>query len=261
MVRSTLAPRFEAATNLTRYTGGHRRIHKSAEAHALLAQQVEDQLQERILQELGLLLDKLKALPKVVRYGSSAETVRILAEPEYEHLRNEQIAPDDKDSLAIIAFPELPDVASSSKDSRENAPFAVLASSGVPAPSSKSPRPVPLQLNSHELLPSPLVPIYQADRLFPSSENARRSSLLTRLEKLARLQSTPQNPLPVTRQGADSPHTPPLVDSSSGHAYLIRNPHGLVACGVDAAPLAIALWRMRLWNGEGWRSTPSIDES
>lgn len=242
-------------------SGGHRRIHRSAEAHALLAQQVEDQLQERILQELELLLDKLKALPKLVRHRPSTEIVRVLADSEYEQLRNGQVALDGKDNLAIIALPEPLDATSPATQIQENTPFAGLASSGAPAQSSKLPRPDLSQLDNNNLLPSHMVPIYQVDRLCPSSDNARQSSLLTSLEKLARLQSTPQNPHPATQQDADSPHAPIRIASSSGHAYLIRNPHQLVSCGVDAAPLAIALWRMRLWNGEGWKSTPPLDKS
>lgn len=210
--------------------GGHRRIHRSAEAHGLLAEQVMYQLQERVLQELELVFGQLVGLERHLQPSRDDYVVRQLADSEVESLRRQSLTDFSEDTLAIITF---------------------CADSNVPLEGVLQPMtllfgaPTTSPLLSHlgefqdDLLPPHRVPVYNGRRLFP--DPSRRTVMRSWLEKLCAS--------PDTTNAKDT-----VEAAKMETAFIIRNPRQMLERRIDMAPLAVALWRIRLWDGEGWRA-------
>jgi len=91
------------------------------------------------------------------------------------------------------------------------------------------------------------IPLYNGVSLFPSRDiRAKLHQALTTavtIERQARW-----------RQKLEAPNTEEKRNASktkSSYAYLLRSDSQVIR-RADTVPLAIALWRLRLWNGQGW---------
>jgi hypothetical protein len=117
------------------------------------------------------------------------------------------------------------------------------------------------------------VPLYNGISLFPSrSQRATFHTLLSRLLKIeqqARWRGKSDLPGTATK---DAERAKAVEDGHSGknvtagnspskkakgddkdkasHAFLLRSDQGTV-CRADSVPLAIALWRLRMWESQG----------
>lgn len=224
-------------SNSIHFIGGYKRLGKNVEAHALLSEQVHHQLQQRVLQELELLHDRLRALPKLIRDRPENRIVRPLTDEEVSSVLSDGLIPKDTHTVAMIGFMG-PDDASS-RCLEERAVSKVFTITPHP-PNQRLADPL------DTLLPPLSVPLYHAENLFPST-NLNLRQWFEKLSDLQSYQKTTEtsNKEPIaTKEG--------VLSDPASIIFLLRNPHQLVECGINTAPLAIALWRMRLWNGAGW---------
>lgn len=223
--------------------GGQRRIHHTAEAHDLLVEQIEHQLRHRVVQELELLLSRYMALPKHLRTSKSSCLVRPLTKSELSDLKQHATLATDTETTAAIFFSQTPqpECLTSNQLLESLAFFVGPINNEAPTFRASS-----LTAESNLLQP-PRIPVYRARRLFP--DHTQRDIVRSWLEKLSprvSLRQPDENDVPVLNSdlGKDSTH----LDT----AYLIRNPRTMLESNIDTTSLAIALWRMRLWDGEGW---------
>lgn len=86
------------------------------------------------------------------------------------------------------------------------------------------------------------LPVYLGESVFrtPDEQSRLRVGLDRALEAEQKFDATEQE------------H---LMESSD--AYLIQKPSGVT--NIDPIPLTIALWRLRLWEGEDWRANSSAE--
>jgi len=188
------------------------------------------QLQERVLQELELVFEKFVKLPQHLRSSSENHIVRGLDDSEMEDLTSRTFRVD---TLAVITFPVDSDVLL-------EAPFSPIAQL---LPASATPILSSLGESHDDLLPPHRFPVYNSKLLFP--DRSRRDALRAWLEKICSLPNGLKRDTAINQPGA--------ADAGKmATAFMIRNSRWTLERGVDMAPLAIALWRIRLWDGEGW---------
>ena len=110
-------------------------------------------------------------------------------------------------------------------------------------------------LLSESLLSTPQIPLYNGLALFPC--RAMRSKLYQSfqktlfIERRARWRQGASSRGAAERSSGDSGVE--LVKDKASHAYLLRSDENTVR-RADSVPLAIALWRVRIWEGQGWRN-------
>lgn len=233
------------------------------------------QLQERLLQELELLSDKSTSYKgrrkrfqkQVLGLDDSAPSdydraiLKKLTDKEIAQFWDEGRIPDDPYALAYLNFGRY--VAGRTPndppDPFKIPPFPRMAS--LQTLSSDPTFSLPIPLGEHQPTLSPhRVPIYSAPALFP--DQSRRLLLERALERLffsekrsLKLQPerTPTGPIGTYTSRLDAS----LPDSG---VYVLRNSPEALRIGLEATPAAIALWRMRLWDGEGWLADSSTVE-
>lgn len=124
---------------------------------------------------------------------------------------------------------------------------------------------LPIQLNyppaepglpPYELLPSssppsaePSLPFYHGSRIFRTS--AEQTRLRLSLDRIIDLDHQVSN---KSQQQHSGQYGNP--EDAVDDAYLLQSPAN--GATIDPVPLAISLWRLRLWEGDDWRM---VDES
>ncbi|EPT02774.1 hypothetical protein FOMPIDRAFT_1159826 [Fomitopsis schrenkii] len=223
-----------------------RRVYPTAQPHPKLEEQIGHLLRVRILQELHLLLQTLRRKPCG---DGDADTplLRRLTRAEWGALRESGTIPQE-DAIAVIVVPPL------NRDhvTRER-PEPSMSSLPPTTPAPTQTRPLPPistlmpttsdwfdgQLST--ILPQAKVPLYNGLALFPRPEQrASCYKLLTAIldtERRARQHAKAKD--------REDP------DDESRHAFLLRS-NAATLLRADTVPLAIALWRLRLWEGQGW---------
>lgn len=223
-------------------------------------------LRVRILQELHLLLQTLRRKPCG---DGDADTplLRRLTRAEWGALRESGTIPQE-DAIAVIVVPPL------NRDhvTRER-PEPSMSSLPPTTPAPTQTRPLPPistlmpttsdwfdgQLST--ILPQAKVPLYNGLALFPRPEQrASCYKLLTAIldtERRAR-----QHAKAKDREDPDDESRSRLITKQpargrgkeiqkGSHAFLLRS-NAATLLRADTVPLAIALWRLRLWEGQGW---------
>lgn len=246
--------------------GQFKRIHHMCDVHPLLAEQIGYQLRQRVLQELDLLAAQIQARSNHIL---DASILRRLTRSEWNKFREAGTLKDAQSALAIIVVPKLNTPRSTQLPEVED-PF----SSTLPIPLSTPRKHYPLS-SLHDALPSSmssstfsapphpksLLPVYNGPTFFPNKEQRAilRASLdkLLGLERVKRQRSSSlssydtssaieSKPCPLTTTTIVQPHKEKTSD-----AYLLRSDaHTLQH--IDTVPLAVACWRVRMWEGQGW---------
>jgi hypothetical protein len=226
--------------------------------HTLLLEQIEHLLRLRVLQELEMLAARLKAAPR-----SMAEhtVLRRLTRAEWSELKNSHKVPW-KDAACIIVVPppkgrktvtqeslqactnELPPppearVSEGPLRQKELAELLTVSTSQSIHDSSLDSRLV-------TSLPPARVPLFHGGGLFPGT--AQRAALhiglckVLDIERQARLRAKLVSPK----------YTNASKDQQKGsHAFLLTSNANTVL-RVDTVPLAVALWRLWMWEGGTW---------
>ncbi|KDQ08223.1 hypothetical protein BOTBODRAFT_569844 [Botryobasidium botryosum FD-172 SS1] len=232
----------------------YKRINPEApfQFHSLLVSQVGHQLRLRVIQELELLCDRLQCLPQ------SAFTHPVLRRLSRREWSQFQETGTMKDLPKIIALIVVPRVNRSSGQEYGLPPTCTTPSATVvPVSTIHCVPPVPDPVNPANVVPLQL-PVYNGVSLFPSAgdrSNFREGlSRMLRIERKARRhdRKSALNSFSDTDGGGQN-------DKASYTYALYSDEH--TSKMVDVVPLAIALWRVRLWEGGAWSDSGSEGSS
>jgi hypothetical protein len=224
-------------------------------------------LRLRILQELELLIERAQARPQGAK---ESPLLRRLSWREFSAVRAGGKPLQDKDAVAILVVPPLNrDPATKMRPMPSTSPLPPGPASEKEGQSTSAHQEVPLPLSTstmcHVLTPkdhqpeglpdvmTPMkVPLYNGSALFPSKP--QRAALHERLCKLLMVERRARwrqhGPIPTLLSGDDRPVTQRPKDVASP-AFLLRSGPETVL-RADTVPLAIALWRLRMWEGDSW---------
>ncbi|KAA1466246.1 hypothetical protein DENSPDRAFT_831028 [Dentipellis sp. KUC8613] len=210
-------------------------------------------LRLRVLQELELLGNRLQYKK---RNSEQIPVLRRLTRSEFKDVKETGIIPYD-DAVAILVVPPLNRDPVQKDRPTPNRTSLPDKPEKTPAPKRPSP-PLstlyPVAQDHHfedlpDTLCSPKVPLYNGISLFPSRpQRAALHQLLTRLLKVEFL-----NVRKTTKPRRETPRARITGDDKASHAFLLcSSPNNLERA--DAVPLAIALWRLRMWEGSPWKA-------
>jgi hypothetical protein len=219
--------------------GKHRRFGRM---HPAIDQQIGHQLRLRILQELSLLADRLSPRKRTPR----SPIVRRLTRDEFAQVREEGlikfpaaiallvVPPVNRDTSTRLpikptdSFDEGPLPAETVAPKRPKLPLSVLHHTA----------PTPDDYNGEVLpLPEARVPLYNGSTLFP--HRAQRAALH---KALCAVLAAERRTSDKSKEDSRNSQT-----AKASHAFLLCSDAETVTC-VDAVPLAIALWRLRMWE-------------
>jgi hypothetical protein len=242
----------------SRLPGGiSKRISPNLRVPSRLAEQIGHLLRVRVLQELEFLADQLPTRP----LGAKDHPVlRRLTRRELQMIRATGVIEDDSAVAVIIVPPLNRDPATKQRPLPSSSPALVdeeipqkLASpkrSVLPISTLHSTSPVSANFADMPTFPHTQVPLYNGVSLFPSrSQRAalhERLSRLLSIEQRARCHDARENPT----SSNDSVDMSTDHVRKASHAFLLRSDSGTVL-RADAAPTAIALWRLKMWEGSG----------
>ncbi|KIM32153.1 hypothetical protein M408DRAFT_14640 [Serendipita vermifera MAFF 305830] len=222
-------------------TGMHGMILPNLNSHSMITEQIEELLQKRLVQELELLRDRLLTAP---RQTASLEepVIRTLTSEELEDVLTNS-GGDLTGGAAILLFQEEPDQpkeqgqpeASASSHPIEGAPLSNSASRLITDRSSP--------------LPARFVPLYDTATFL--SIDIRRN-IQSLLKDILRTEMRARRRIAKSDVTTPEPSTTPQPDRPKGpQAYLLRSTSKTLH-RADTVPVCIALWRLRLWAGQGW---------
>ena len=217
-------------------------------------------LRLRILQELELLAGRLQARPQG---AEGSPLLRRLTQNEFSAVRAGKPL-EDPDAVAVLVMPLLKrDPITKTRPVPDISPLPPKLSSMEVQPMTRNGDPVPLSTMCYAVLPkdyegspdviTPMkVPLYNGVALFPSKPQSaalhERLCKVLMVERRARWRQ--HGPVSTSKSGDSRPATrrPNEVPSP---AFLLRSGAETVL-RADTVPLAIALWRLRMWEGDSW---------
>jgi hypothetical protein len=239
--------------------GSYKRHSANLSAHPMLSEQISYLLRIRVLQEFELLAQMRP------RAAEGHLVLRRLTRAEFRFVKETGLIPYEN-AVAVIVVPPLNRDLTTKKRPEPSSPFA----EGPPGDVTTVPsRPLPLLSSLHatretndipELPPTharPLVPLYNGLTLFPSpSQRAAFYSILTRILLIERRARYRDHGPPHTSSNdackeSESEDKRAKGEQKASHAFLLCSDSGTVL-RADTAAAAIALWRVRMWEGAGW---------
>lgn len=236
------------------YEGGH--VGRGARAyrpHPRLKEQIGHLLRLRILQELDILARR--AIPKVK--DPHTPIIRRLTRAEWKAFQEAKTIPNPG-AIAVLVVPpvrkslldgETPDASprptQEIRDSTVSAKPAPPLSVLYPA-STRGAIEAP-ELLTHEM------PLYNGTSLFPSP--TQRAALHQRLCAVLK-EDTITRRNQTDRPRPKSETRPMRDETKSSHAFLIYS-DGSTIKRADTVPLAIALWRLRMWEMDPPKTIPT----
>ncbi|KAF7985225.1 hypothetical protein HWV62_7866 [Athelia sp. TMB] len=248
--------------------GNYRRFAPNLSLHSRLKEQIGHILRVRALQELELLANSLQIHP---RDAGSTTLVRKLTRSEWHAIRSTGVIPQEN-ALAVVVVPPLNrnplNRMRSQPSTTADAPAKISSANEIL--SKKRPAPPLSVLHPAEepaahrailpdRLPSSKVPLYNGVSLFPSQPqraalHASLNSLLS-IERRARFREhgRPDQTIKDTKEDRWA-----RGDQKASHAFLLCADEKTIK-RADMAAVAIALWRVRMWEGAGWED--QSDES
>ncbi|KAI0650601.1 hypothetical protein C8Q79DRAFT_395064 [Trametes meyenii] len=244
--------------------------------HSLILQQIGHTLRVRVIQELELLARSLFRRRRSAKPGERS-LLRRLTRAEWKEIQTTGIIPFEN-AVAVLVVPppnKDPDAKmrpvpepTSLPSAEEFAPRSLPKSfpMSVMHPTAKG----ETLLRTDEFpgtLPASRVPLYNGLSLFPS--RTQRAALHLALGEVLRAERTMRFTKATPKQAPShedlSGHiTPrPKGDQKASHAILVCSDEQTLSKG-DTVPLAIALWRIRIWEGDmdedlcvDWMKDPS----
>lgn len=235
------------------------RITPSLRSHSLLIEHISHYLRLRALQELEMLVARLRAAPKP-KSLTDHTIVRRLTRSEWDMLKTEGRIPW-KDAIFVVVAPPVnrdPITKVRVKPGMDVLPPPVEKDEQLPLEKPMPPLPPLSELFPVSLEPQkddPLedgikirryeVPLYNGLPMFPI--RAQRALLHKYLSQLAGIERKASH---YTKQDISDNEN----REKQTFAYLFYSNEQTVQ-RVDTVPLAIALWRIRMWEGAGWGQT------
>ena len=235
-------------------TGTYKKPINSITVHSLLEQQISTQLRVRVLQELEMLALKLKAAPR----GSCEDAViRRLTRSEFNAMKSTGQVPWEGAACILIVPPVNKDPVTKQRpepiyddrppeipkvNDETTRPLPPLPPLSVLHPTQDPCYEEPLEFLRDVHLPQARVPVYTGLSLFP--DRAQRSALHKRLCEALDVEGKVRW---KRRKLGDEQRR----DDKPSHAFVIFSSSKTVV-RADTVPLAIALWRIGMWEGGGW---------
>lgn len=259
-------PRFMLSDDLFRSGAHMRAARRQTVAHALLLQQIVSLLRRRISQELEVLRDRLCTVPQGV-LDPNAQVIRRLTRREWADLKaNDRLSIPGAVAIVVVPpvhknmlNPRRTPTSDTKEGDRALSTFCEDSSREYITTSSRR-----------------KVPIYHGAAVWPdpAERDAVRSLFkeIVGLERKARykatifskppekvvlpsLKSTNGEKSGLVEETGAGPKTKKVVRAKgldkASDAYLLRSTRDTVV-RADTAPLCIALWRLRIWFGQGW---------
>ncbi|KAG1780133.1 hypothetical protein EV702DRAFT_761806 [Suillus placidus] len=235
-----------------------RKISQNLTVPPLLSVRIGYQLRLRVLQELELLTKRLAASPLD---DPAATVLRRLTRSEWNVVRQTNSIPH-KDAVALMVVPPVNQNPETKEKPRPSAQLditdIVQAEINNSETSSRCLPPLSIlhpvtddDLGS-PLLPNAQAPLYHGLSLFPA--RPQRAALHKALCKLLEAERRARSrALPASGSSGHEKSLRVHGDAKGSHAFLLRsNQH--TAKRADVVPLAIALWRLRMWEGQAYGS-------
>jgi len=239
---------------------GRRLVSGGMKLPSSLPDYVSHLLRLRILQELELLAERLQARPQG---AEESPLLRRLTWKEFSAVRAGKPL-EDPDAVAVLVVPPPSrDPITKARPVPNTSPLPPTLSSMEVRPMTPNGDPLPLSTMCYAVLPkdyegspdviTPMkVPLYNGAALFPSKP--QRAALHDRLCKVLMVERRARwrqhGPVSTSESGDGRPATRRTNEVPSP-AFLLRSGPGTVL-RADAVPLAIALWRLRMWEGDSW---------
>ena len=237
----------------------YKRISHNLRMPSRLAEQIHHLLRVRVLQELEYLADQLQTRPLGAK---NHPVLRRLTRQEFLTMRTTGIIPDDS-AVAVLIVPPLnrdPVTKMRPQPSSSSALVDVEISQqhvttpkrpALPISTLHPTSPTSTDFAGMPTVPHAQVPLYNGVSLFPS--RIQRAALHERLlrllsiERRSRRHDTRQN---LSSQKHSAQTNTDDDGGKASHAFLLRS-DSETALRADAAPTAMALWRLRMWEGSG----------
>lgn len=225
----------------------------------LLSARIGYQLRLRVLQELELLTKRLAAGPLD---DPAATVLRRLTRSEWNVVRQTNSIPH-KDAVALMVVPPVNQNPETKEKLQPSAQMDIADVVQIDTDSSEtSPRRLPPLSILHpvtdnnlgpSLLPNAQAPLYHGLSLFPA--RPQRAALHKALCKLLEVERRARSRALLVSGFSENEKSPRARgDAKGSHAFLLcSNQH--TAKRADVVPLAIALWRLRMWEGQAYGST------
>ncbi len=210
-----------------------------------LADQVESQLQIRVLQEVELLRVRLESsTPTVLKRSTSSA-----------HRRGAALRRLTEDELGALS--QTGQIAGSSTGTDDIAAF--LDIQGIEGESGKA-KP---EMEFDQNLPSLAIPTFRISELFPTAQHDEVSKALRKVLAVERIEARRaykhrKRMEEESSASASLPDSEPTKNRSVASNILALSTWPEVSddgehkVGEKGLPLAVALWRLRGWYGEGW---------
>jgi hypothetical protein len=232
---------------------------------------VDHLLRVRVLQELELLAQRLQTRP---RHVHDHPVIRRLTRAEWKAIKETHIIPFEN-AVAVVVVPPLnknpktkqrpaPSASSGPIEDEERAlpdkPLPPVSTLYYVAPRPAG-VPIDVAVKTHQFLPDARVPLYNGISVFPS--RVQRAALhkalntILAIERKARRRGThpSSSRCESLQDGAEEDNAGARArgDQKASHAYVVFSDSETLL-RADTVPLAIALWRIRMWEGQGWES-------
>ncbi|KAF9247168.1 hypothetical protein BU15DRAFT_84714 [Melanogaster broomeanus] len=232
-------------------------------------------LRLRILQEIEVLIDALKVSPRLppdLDSNSGATTLRRLSRSEFKAFRETGLLPYP-DAAAVLVVPPVnrdpktklrpqPSQEPQFPSAKPTASLITVRKKTLPPLSTLHDVNAPgdvvdnaAEMTLSNFIPNVKVPLYNGVAMFPSPPHraALHNLLCKLLDKERHLRSTRS-----ASEQTSAKFNRAKGDEKGSHAFLLTSNEQTVK-RADTVPLAIALWRLRMWEGdafsgddEGW---------
>ncbi|KAF8803674.1 hypothetical protein BYT27DRAFT_7108919 [Phlegmacium glaucopus] len=235
--------------------GSFKRISPHVTYSPRLPDYIAHLLRLRVLQELELLAERLEYRVKTHKHPKvhSSVILRRLTRAEWGLMRSSGFIPY-QDALAVLIVPPVnKDVVTGSRP--EGSMSVAPTEINDRAKPATRPLSVLMPTGSHkvenELAPqmvsSPVVPLYNGATAFPN--RFQRSALYSILVRILVSERLMKKRL---RGAGASPGNEGVESAKASHAFLLCSDDNTGKLG-DVAGVARALWRLRMFEGEGWQ--------
>ncbi|KAH9899733.1 hypothetical protein C8Q73DRAFT_787585 [Cubamyces lactineus] len=228
--------------------------------HPLVTQQIGHLLRVRVLQELQLLARLLLRRRRSAK-PDEPPLLRRLSRAEWNEIKATGVIPHKGAVAVLVVPPPNRDPVTKSRPTPSASPSPTpdaLASKELPStlplsvlhPTAEEERP-PSEGELPDAVPPSRVPLYNGATLFPSP--TQRAALHAALGQVLRAEATIRlmtrsRPVLSPQESAEGGPVRAKGDQKASHAILVCSDEKTLLRG-DTAPLAVALWRIRMWEG------------
>ena len=237
--------------------GGFKRISPHVTYSSRLPDYIAHLLRLRVLQEFELLAERLEYRVKTFKKQKPYSTVilRRLTRAEWGLMRSSGCIPYQNALAVLIVPPVNKDVVTRTR------PIGSMSAAPTEVDDHTKPATRPLsvlmpasQSIDAELSPQAVVPLYNGTTAFPDRiQRSALYSILVRILVAERFEKKRQRDTGDSPPSGNSPPRNEDVESSkASHAFLLCSDEDTGKRG-DVAGVVRALWRLRMFEGEGWQ--------